>query len=171
MSAPLRQDLYGLEKGAQELTDTKEAVKMGRKKKAVIEKKRTETKLKLKKSSEKLKELNRERDNTKRELEEKEEELALLLLQEQLQSSDVSYQSVIADKKAEIQELEHEVTRVEWELSQARDAQVTTMTKHVEELSEQRDQMKTDLDKKEKELHLFRLQEQSEKQCKMEGHH
>ena len=45
---------------------------------------------------------------------------------------------------------------MERELSQARDAQVARMT-------EQRDQIRKDLNKKEKELHLFRLQAQSQK--------
>ena len=45
---------------------------------------------------------------------------------------------------------------MERELSQARDAQVARMT-------EQRDQIKEDLEKKEKELHIFRLQAQSQK--------
>ena len=90
------------------------------------------------------------------ELEEKEEELALLQLGGQQQIDDESIQSAIADKKEEIQDLKHEVTRVERELSQARDAQVARMT-------EQRDQIKEDLEKKEKELHLFHLQAQSQK--------
>ena len=145
-----------MERKTRELTKTKEAIKIGRKKKAIIEKKRVDTKHQLKESSKKLKELIRERDDTKRELEEKEEELALLQLVGPQQVDAKTIQSAIADKKEEIQELEHEVMRVERELSQARDAQATKMT-------EQRDQIKRDLDKKEKELHLFRMQAESQK--------
>ena len=103
-----------------------------------------------------LKELTRDRDDTKSELEEKEEELTLLQLGGQQQIDNESIQSAIADKKEEIQELKHEVTRVEKELSQARDVQVARMT-------DQRDQIKKDLKKKEKELHLFRMQARSQK--------
>ena len=103
-----------------------------------------------------LKELTRDRDDTKRELEEKEEELTLLQLGGQQQIDNESIQSAIADKKEEIQESKHEVTRVEKELSQARDVQVARMT-------DQRDQTKKDLEKKEKELHLFRMQARSQK--------
>ena len=155
----LRKDIDNLENGTQELTETNKAIKVGRKKKAMIAKKRIDTKRQLKESSMKMKKLSRARDSTKKMLEEKEEELALLL-QGQHQSS---IQSIIEDREAEIQELEHEVSRMEQKLSLARDAQVTTMTKHVEELSEKRDLIKKDLEKKEKELDLFRSQAQSQK--------
>ena len=156
VSQALRQDLDGLGGKTRELAKTKEAIKTERKKKAMTEKTRLDTKHQLKESSARLKELTRDRDDTKRELEEKEEELALLQLGGRQQIDDESIQSAIADKKEEIQELKHDVTRVERELSQARDAQVARMT-------EQRDQVKKDLEKKEKELHLFRLQAQSQK--------
>ena len=67
VSLELRQDLDGLEKGVHELTKTKEAITIGRKNRAVMERKRFDTKRQQIESSEKLKELIRERDNTKRE--------------------------------------------------------------------------------------------------------
>ena len=159
MSPELRQDLDGLEKRTPELSKTKEAINTEKKRKATIERKRFDTKQQLMVSSEKLTELTRERDDTKRELEEKEEELALLQLGEQQQIDD---ERLISDTKQEIQELEQDVARVERQLIEAKDAQVTTMSKHMEELSEQRDQIKTEIEKKEKELEIFRRKAQND---------
>ena len=124
-----------MEKRTLELSETKEASNIERKKKATIERKRFDTKQQLMVSSEKLKELTRERDDTKRELEEKEEELALLQLGEQQQIDD---ERLISGTKQKKKELEQDVARVERQLIEAKDAQVTTLTKHMEELSEQR---------------------------------
>ena len=149
VSPELRQDLDDLEKKTPELTKTKEAIRIERKRKAVFG-------MNKKKNSERLEQLTRERDETKRELEEREEELAVLLFEEQQKTDKESVQFAIANKKEEIQELEHEMTRVEEELSQARDALVTTMT-------EEKDQMKRLFEKKEWELHVLRLQTRSQK--------
>ena len=153
MSPELRQDLDGLEKRTPELSKTKEAINTEKKRKATIERKRFDTKQQLMVSSEKLTELTRERDDTKRELEEKEEELALLQLGEQQRIDD---ERLISDTKQKIQELEQDVSRVERQLIEAKDAQVTTLTKHMEELSEERDQIKTEIEEKECDLEIFR---------------
>ena len=152
-----------LEKGAQKLTVTKDAIKKETKKKIAIETKRVETKHQLKQSSQQLKQLSKERENTKRELEEKQEELDFLRRQEEQQRGNDFLMSIIADKEVEISRLEQEATRVERELSQARDDHVSLATKHVEELSEEREKIKKDMDKKEMEHGFLRQQEQSQK--------
>ena len=149
-----------MEEKTRELTKTKEAIKIGRKNKAAIHRKRLDTKQQLTDSSEKLKKLTRERDDTKVELEEKEEELALLQYGEQQQIDD---ERIISDKKEEIRELEQDVARVESQLIEAKDAQVTTMTERIEELSEQRDQIRTEIEKREKELEIFRRKAHNQK--------
>ena len=78
--------MENLEKGAQKLTETKDAIKKETKKRVAIETKRVETKHQLKQSSQQLKQLSKEREDTKRELEEKQEELDFLRMLEQQQS-------------------------------------------------------------------------------------
>ena len=103
--------------------------------------------------SEKLKVLTRERDKTKRELEEREEELAILQLGEQQQIDD---ESIISEKKEEIEELVCDVANIERQIMKARNTQEMTIAECMEELSEQRDQIKAEIEKKEKELEIFR---------------
>ena len=153
VSPELRQDIDNLEKRTQELTKTKEDIKIGRKKKATTENKRISTKQQVTECSEKLKVLTRERDKTKRELEEKEEELAILQLGEQQQIDD---ESIISEKKEEIEELVCDVANVERQIMKARDTQEMTIAERMEELSEQRDQIKAEIEKKERELEIFR---------------
>ena len=64
-------------------------------------------------------------------------------------------ESVISDKKEEIQELEQDMARVERQLIEVKDAQVATITDCIEELSEQRDQIKTEIKKKERRNLIF----------------
>ena len=125
VSPELRQDIDDLEKRTQELTETTEDIKIGRKKKATTENKRISTKRQVMECSEKLKELTRERDKTKRELEEEEEELAFLQLGEQEQ---LDAESIVSGKKEEIMKLEHDVVSVERQIIKARDARVMTIT-------------------------------------------
>ena len=141
---------------------TREAIKEGEKKKVTIEIKRAETKRQLKESSQKLKELNKEKEDTKRELEEEKDELFYLRKREQQQNGNEVLRSTITEKEAEISHLEQEATRVEWELSRARDGQLSMAAKCVKELSEETDRIKKDLDKKEHVLHFLRQLEQSE---------
>ena len=118
----------------------------------MTEKKRISTKQQLMECSQKLKELTRERDDTRRELEEKEEELAILQLGEQQQIDD---ESIISEKKEEIEELVCDVANIERQIIKARDTQEMTIAERMEELSEQRDQIKAEIEKKEKELEIF----------------
>ena len=141
---------------------TREAIKEKTKMKVAIEVKCGETKRQLKESSQKLEELKKENEDAKRELEEKEEELGFLRKQEQQQSVNEFLRSVITNKEAEISHLDQEATRVEQELSRARDDHLSMAAKHVKELCEERDRIKKDLDKKENEYHFLCLHKQSE---------
>ena len=143
---------------------TKDAIRKETKKKVAIETKRVERKHQLKESSQKLEELSMKWENTKRELEEKEEELSFLQMQEQHQSNNEVLRCIIADQEAEISHLVQKVTRVEREVTQARDAQLSMAAKRVEELREERDQIKKDLENKKTVLYFLRLQLQEQSQ-------